>query len=321
MKLSDAIGFNPKTGEYVIGTHKITGEPGNTLTASQITSYQRDLNSMLRNISTLSAQDHQDLAAAIVEPIQKVVPYIEIYSDAFVNVNYGELEDNAIPVEDVQTIAWETNLDGAARPVRPGFSWTRPSFVFYDTAIEMPWATARYAGWNVLARSMKRATEDLARKRDQLAGNVWDAAVLPSHVVTVTGGALTKAGIDTVIKNAMDTGFPVKRAIVNPGTLAEMSGFTWPNNLSADRVDKLLTKFMFTDYGGVVWELNPFFSTTEVRFYGDPSEVGWHQTQGSVKNASQVDVINKRDVYLIEDAGHAYYVGSDATLWQILITA
>lgn len=321
MKLSDAIGFNAKTGEYVIGTHNIKGESENTLTASQITSYQRDLDSMLRNISTLSAQDHQDLAAAIVEPIQKVVPYLEIYSNAFVNVNYGELEDNSIPVEDIVTIAWETHLDGAARPTRPGFSWTRPSFVFFDTAIEMPWATARYAGWNILARSMKRATEDLARKRDQLAGNVWDAAVLPAHVVTITGGALTKAGVDSVIQSAMNSGFPVKRAIANPGTLAKMASFTWPNNLSGERVDQLLTKFMFTDYGGVQWELNPFFTTSEVRFYGDASEVGYHQTQGSVRNASQVDIINKRDIYLIEDAGHAYTVQNDATLWQIMITA
>src|SRR3990167_7172705 len=215
MKLKDAIGFDPKSGRFTIGTHDLTGKPlGNDMQASAA-QWQGDVQHILSELSTLSAEDHLALAAAIVEPIEKVVPYVEMYNVFYQDVNYGDLEDNAIPVEDTVTIAWETHQDGAARPVRSGFSWTRPEFTTYDTAIELPWAMARKAGWNFY----------------------------------------------------------------------------------------------------------PHAPTDRIKCAGPPAQVGWHQTRGSVRNSSDIDILNKRDLYLIEDQEHAYFIGNDISLWEIRITA
>ena len=323
MKLKDAIGFDPKSGRFTIGTHDLTGKPlGNDMQASAA-QWQGDVQHILSELSTLSAEDHLALAAAIVEPIEKVVPYVEMYNVFYQDVNYGDLEDNAIPVEDTVTIAWETHQDGAARPVRSGFSWTRPEFTTYDTAIEVPWAMARKAGWNFLARQMRRATEDLARKRDEKAKNIFVAALPAANVVTVSGGALTKASVNTVIKTSKDNGFPVLRALANPGTLSDMADFVWPVglNLPDARAEQMLTTMYLTNYGGVDWYVNPHAPTDRIKFAGSPAQVGWHQTRGSVRNSSDIDILNKRDLYLIEDQEHAYFIGNDISLWEIRITA
>jgi len=318
MKLSDLIGFDKKTDRFVIGTHDLNG---NTVQGS--TFGQRDVDSMLAEMYQWSRDDHIALAQTILPPIEKVVPYVEQYPIFFMPQAYGELDDNSIAVEDTVAIAWETHQDGAARPVRSGYSFTRPGFLTYDTAIEVPWAMTRKAGWNFLERQMRRAAEELAKKRDQKARDIFVAALLPSHVVTVSGGLLTKAGLNTVVKNAADIGFPVQRALVNPGTLKDFADFTWPVgvNLPDSRVEQLLRTLYIADYAGIAWYTNPFTPTDRVKFSGDPSQVGWHQTRGGVRNSSDVDMLNKRDLYLIEDQEHAWFVGNDATLWEIRITA
>ena len=320
-KLKDVIGLRRDTSgvaNFVIGSHD---KQGNQLEASKFT--EADVDALLARISEFSPDDHVALAQAIVEPIEKVVPYAEMYNVFFQDQTLGDLEDNALPIEDTVAIAWETHQDGAARPVRSGYYWTRPSFVTYDTAIEVPWAMARKAGWNFLARQMRRATEALARKRDEKAKAVWEAALLPAHVVTVSGGALTRAGMNTVIKGAADIGFPVTRALVNPGTLADFADFTWPTgvNLPNSRVEQLVTTLNLGNYGGVEWNVNPHFETNRVKFSGAPNQVGWRQVRGGVRNSSDTDLLNKRDLYLIEDAEYAWYVGNDITLWEIRITA
>lgn len=321
MILKDAIGFDPKIGQFVLGTHDLKGKPlENDVQAS---AYQRDIQDIMSKMSSLSAQDHLELASAIVEPIEKVIPYTEMYNQFYQPVSYGDREDNSLPVEDIVTMAWETHMDGAARFTRPGFLWTQPTFVTFDTAIEMPWALARKAGWNVLARTMKRAVEGLARKRDERSLNVYTAALLPSHVLTISGGVLTKAAVNTVIKASRDIGFPVLRALANPGTLADMSDFVWPVgvNLPPARAEAILTTMYLNDYGGVDWFANANHPTDRVRFAGSPAQVGWAQTRGSVHNSSDVDLTNKRDLYLIEDMEYAFYIGNDLPLWEIRITA
>lgn len=325
IKLNELIGYDPDQKNFALGTHDLKGRKreGNDLKAAF--EYQREVDALLAEIGRgWSAEDHVALAQAIVEPIEQVVPYVEMYSPVFFQpVTYGDTEDNKIPVEDIVTIAWETHQDGSARPVRAGFTWTRPSFVTYDTSMEVPWNLMRKAGWNILARQMRYATYDLARKRDELAVNVWVAALTASHVVTVSGGALTKASIDTVIKSAADIGVPVMRALINPGTLADMVDFTFPAgvNLPDARVEQLLTTLHVANYGGIAWYTNPHFPTNRVRFGGPPAQIGWHQMRGAVRNSSQTEVRNKLDLYLIEDVENAFYVGNSNSLWEVRITA
>lgn len=320
-KLHELIGFNK--GNFVIGSHDLSGHERNGVTAAMINDWSRDVSGIIRSISDMTPEDHSALAAAVVEPISKLIPYSEMYGIFFQDATYGELEDNAIPVEDVVAIAWETHQDGEAYPVRSGFSWTRPGFTTLDTAIELPWHLLRKAGWNVFARQMQRATENLARLRDAKAKGILEAALLPSHIVTVSGGALTKAAVDTVVKGAADIGFPVMRALVNPGTLKDMTDFVWPTGvfLPEKRVEQLIQNLFLTNYAGIEWYVNPNFPTNQVMFSGMPSVVGWHQLRGGVRNANQTDVRNKLDFYLIEDAENAWFVGNELSLWQIKITA
>lgn len=323
MELSKLIGFNPKIGNYVLGTHGLDGKERNDLTASDAQYWTKELNALLRSFGSLSREDHRVLAQTIVEPIEKIIPYAEMYDVFYQSQTYGPLEDNAIPVEDILAIAWETHEDGAIRPVRSGFSWTRPGFVRYDTAMEVGWYQAEKTGWNFLARQMRRATESLARKRDERALNTYVAALLASHVVTVSGGALTKASIDTIVRGAADIGFPVLRAILNPGTLKDFADFTWPagNQLPPDRQEQLITNQYLTNYAGVDWYANANAPTNRVRFSGTPNQIGWHQIRGGVRNVSDMDIFNKRDVYAILDAEHAWYIGNELSLWEIRITA
>ncbi len=323
MLIKDTIGFDKKKGDFTLGSHNLAGKELNDVQASTVATWRRDFDELLAGLAGPGHEaDKQALAAAVVEPIEKVVPYVEMYNTFYMDQALGELEDNSIPIEDVVAIAWETHQDGAARPVRSGYYWTRPSFVTYDTAMDVPWNLMRKAGWNVFARQMRRAVEALARKRDERALNTYVAALLASHVVTVSSATLSKASIDTVVRGAADIGFPVTRALVNPGTLKDMADFVWPVGLTIDgpKADALVTTQFLSNYGGVDWYVNPHLPINRVRFAGPPAQIGYHQQRGAVRNSSDTDIINKRDLYLIEDAEHAWYIANDLSLWEIRLS-
>lgn len=321
-KFSENIGFDFRdAGTFVVGSHDAGG---NKVEGAAFTNQNAD--ELLADLALHgSKEDRELLAAQIVEPIEQVVPYMEMYSQFFMNVTYDDREDNTIPVEDTQVMAYETHQDGQILYTRPGFSFTRPDFTTWDTGIEIGWKQMGRAGWNILGRSMKRATEALARKRDELAGNVLRAAIPADHEYLVAGGALTKVGVDTVLKAQAGIGFPVQKALVNPATLMAMSNFTWGATASfvlPDEVARqLLRTLMVSEYGGVQWYTNPFFPTTEVLFAGAPENLGWHQTRGSVNVSSDVNITKGIDLHAIRDAEHAYYVGNAYTLARIRISA
>ena len=323
MKLSNVIGFDYRTGQYVVGEKDLKG---NKVEASQYGVADVDAFLAQYTHGGESAQmDHALLGAAIVEPIEQVVPYQEIYGPVFFQDQPdGELEDNSIPVEDTVSLAWETHQDGAVHFVRSGFSWTRPDFTTYDTGIEVPWAMLKKAGWNFLARQMRRATEDLARKRDALSKGVLDAAILASHGYNVAGGALTKASVDAVLGDQASIGFPVQRVTVNPGTLMDMATFTWGGTgffIPPEEARQLLRTLHIMNYGGAEWYTNPFHPTNVLYFGGAPDQIGWHQTRGEVTNASDVDIRNKVDLHAVLDQEHAYYIGNAYTLSKLTIGA
>lgn len=321
-KFTDKIGFDfSKLGSYVFGSHDTAGHK---VEANAYT--DRDADAFLAEMALHGNKEERELLAQqIVEPIAQVVPYVEMYSGFFQTVTYDDREDNTIPVEDTQVMAFETHQDGQILYTRPGFSFTRPDFTTWDTGLEIGWKQMGRAGWNILGRAMKRATEALARKRDELAGNVLRAAIPADHEYIVTGGALTKTGVDTVLKAQATIGFPVAKALVNPGTLMAMSNFTWGATASfvvpPEVARDLLRTLMISQYGGIEWYTNPFFPTNEVLFAGTPDLVGWHQVRGAVNVSSDVNITKGVDLHAIRDAEHAYYVGNAYTLARIRISA
>lgn len=322
MKLKDAIGFDWRVGTFTIGQHDLKG---NVLQAgASSTRYSADnVNALLLQLAGGgSVADHEALGAAITEPIQQVVEYREMFFPTFFQTqSYGDLEDPRIPIEDIVTMAFETHMEAAVKFLRAGYSWTRPSFTTWDWGIEVPWANLRFAGWNFLARQMMYASWDLARKHDQLARNLLDAAILATHTYNVST-SLTKASIDTVLKNQAALGYPVKRVLLNPATLMQMADFTWGGTgfqIAPDDAKTLLRTLHLMDYGGAQWFTSVHAPTNVVYFGGDPSEIGWHLVRGSMKSASDVDIIKKIDLHAVYDAEHGGYIGNALSLAKLII--
>ena len=265
------------------------------------------------------------MAQTIVEPILQIVPYVEMYSLFFMEQNYGDLEDNSIPIEDTVAMAWETHADGGTMWVRVGgINWTRPSFQTWDYGIEVPWDAQRFVGWNFLARQMARTAEALARKRDAVAQLALDMAITAQagHFPAVAGGLMTKASVDAAIKAQLQIGFPISRALVNQGVQTDMA--TWvpaavlaqyPQNVGAE----ILTNLFIASYGGIKWYSNVYASANFVYFSGEPNVVGWHQTKGSMRTVSDVDIVNNRDLHKVLDSYHAWYVGNGLSLRRLII--
>lgn len=325
-KLKDAIGYDYKANEFVIGSHDAKG---NAIKASDQNYTVADVDAMLREMASgggnLMAQ-HELLAETIIEPIMQVVEYVEMFFPTFFSPRtVGVQEDPRIAVEDLPVLAWQTTDDAAVLYTRAGLSFARPSFVRFDTGIEVNWYDLERAGWDYLSRQMKYAAWELARKRDGLARGVLQAGLLASRIYNITGGLLTKASVDAVLKTQAAAGFPVRTALINPATMMDMATFAWtansgffqPSEMALDMVRTLT----ISNYGGLNWQSNVNLPTNEVWLGGAPSEIGYHITRGSVKRASDVDITNKRDIHVIIDQEHSGYIGSSLAIAKIFIGA
>lgn len=321
IKLSSLIGFDPTFPDYfVLGTHDMRGNKKNGVQASEVGELEAEVNALLRSIS--ASGDREALAAAVTEPIEQVVPYLEQFSQFFMPQGYGELEDNRIPVENIPTIAWQTHPEGPALYVRAGYSWTRPEFVTFDTAIDVPWATLAKAGWDFLARQMRRAADDLARKRDAVAKPLLNAGAVSVSGNYSVATTMTKASVDTILRAKAQIGFPVRKALINPARMMDMASFVYPAGffLPPEKANEILTTLVIATYGGVTWMANPHTDVNKVWLGGEPSQIGWHQTRGQVKSVSDIDIDNKRDKHLLIDQEHAWYIGNSYTLATLDIT-
>lgn len=312
MKLKDVIKFDREEGNYVVAGAETT-----------------DVDHLLRSIA-YEAQagydiedTHRMLAQAIIEPIRQTVPYVEMYSMFFNPKTYGDLEDNAIPIEDIPTVAWETHRDGQIMYVRANYRWTRPEFTTFDVGIEVQWDDLRFSGWNHVQRQMQYATENLARKRDVKAKAVLDAAIPSGHANSVSGGSLTRASVKALIKEANTIGFPMTQCLVNSGTITDAAEWTLPTGQQMPEQEQraLLTNLYLTTYGGCQFYVNPHASTTVLYFSGPPANTGWHQLRGGVKSVSDIDITKKRDLHAIIDQDHAWYVGNGYNLRTLTITS
>jgi hypothetical protein len=326
LKLNSVIGYDFRRGEFTVGTHRLDG---NEIKASdRIGVTEREMDAYLARYAPgggATNQDRADLIAAVMEPIAQVVDYMQMYDIFFMPWNVTEGEDNKIALEDIVTLAWETHEDSAVLYLRPGFLWTRPDFTTYDTGVEIHWETMAKAGWNVLARQMKRAAENLARKRDEFLKGALEAAYLSNHITSVSGGTITKAAVDAVLVAQATIGFPVTQALINPGILMGMGSFNWNGGtnvglvLPPDVANDILRTLVFMNYGGVTWYSNPFAPVGQVVFSCAPSYIGYHQTRGEMKSASDTDITDKLDRHAIYDQEHAVYVQNPYALAKLTI--
>lgn len=318
LRVSDAITFKASTKEDPVAGFRLNASVSHDDIRRLVVYMEKEAD----------RDEHFAFGQALVPPIALAVPYVEMYNIFFQDMNIGDLEDNSLPVEkDVIAMAWETHAAAEVQFTKPGFEFTRPSFTEWDTGIEINWRTIRRAGWNVLERTMARAAEALARKRDAQKKAAIDTAVeaLAGHYPTVAT-TLTKAAVDAIIQDAADIGFPVTKALVNPGRLMDMAvntGWTWGStgfNLPESRGEQLVTTLYMGDYGGLQWYTNPHCPTSVVYFGGPAAETGYHQIRGRMRTASDVNIVRKVDLHTIMDAEHALYIGNSYRLWRLTIT-
>jgi len=316
-KLSEVIKFDPKEIKFSLqaSTDAIT-------TQTRVDELLAELSRGGRTQDWRA--EHAMLAASIVPPIDSAIPYTRWTNMFFSPLSYADLEDNALPVEDIMTIAWKTHAMGQVLYTEPGYSWTRPEFSEWDTGIRIDWRTIRRAGWNVLERAMNRCTSDLARKIDAACKVVLDAAVIGAHATTCAGGKLTKASVDAVIKASQALGFPVTTAVINPGTLTDMTSWTggvFTSGLSDAVSDEMVRTLHVASYGGVRFFSNVNMAAASVYFGGSPDQIGYEQTRGGMETHSDVDITQKYDLHTIMTQEYAWYVGSAYPIWTITITA
>jgi len=284
------------------------------------------VDSMLASIAGGGGADlvaaRQGFAAAMLEPIMQIVPYVTLYDRFFMNQTIDLGADNAIPVEDhLVSVAYSSHPQTGIQYVTPGYLFTRPSFSTYTTGVKMPWNLMGHAGWNVLSRQMNYAVWEMAKKRDAAAKTVLDAAIPTSHKLTVTGG-WTKASVDEVIKRSNQIGFPVKQVVINPGVLMQMQSWTWGGTgffISPEKSNEIIDNLYLGNYGGLKWFASPYASTSTIYFGGDPTQIGYHQTKGTPRNDSAVDIDLGIDKYTLRDAYHSYYVQATLSLWTIAL--
>jgi hypothetical protein len=302
------------------GTNTLTASDQDTFVIDNWTT--QELDDMVKRLAGSNPDllaDRQAFSAGIIEPIQQIIPYLELYNRFFMQVQYDWGEDPKIPVEDLVNVSYATDRSGSIFYNKPGYYFTRPTWSTWTSGITMPWNLAAKAGWNVLARQMNYVAWDLARKRDAAALAIINAAVPAAHVVAATT-AITKANVDAVIKGSHQIGFPVKFAVVDPSVLMNMMAWTWVMPQTSNEVGKqLVDNLYYGQYGGVNWFTSPNASTSTVYFGGDPTQVGWHQQEGTPRNDSAIDITLGVDNYTFRDANHSWTIGSGLSLWEITI--
>lgn len=304
---------------------------GNFVVASESGLTPADVDQLLKHYGSGTGNDlkaeHSALAAAIVEPILQAVPYKRWTNLFFQPIQYDALEDNRLPVEYYTTAAWQTGPDSQVNVVRPGFGWTRPDFAEYSTGIEMPWSVVEKSGWNILGRMMQRASEEIARKIDVQAQATLDAAIdaQAGQGSVVSGGLMTKAGVDAIIKASQALGFPMQRAAINSGVVTDMSAWSggpfYNAALPPDATRQILQTLYLGTYGGVEWFASPFVPTNFVYFGGPPNMIGYEQIRGEGKTASDVDIRKRFDYHIIISPEEAFYVGNVLPVRRLRIAA
>lgn len=307
-------------------------DKGHWVVANEQGIVEADVNEYLREFArgvssgNLRA-DHIALGAAITEPILQTLPYVRWTNGLYTVKTYTPNEDNLIPLESYVITAWESSPDGEAMLVRPGLGYTRPAFKRFETGIEIGWDQLEKAGWNILARMMRVALGELARKIDHFAQFTLDAAVdgQAGHGTVVAGGLMTKASVDAIIKSSNTAAFPMGGARINPGTLTDMSAWSggpfFNAGLPPDKGNEIIERLYLGRYGGVGFEASPFVPTDFVYFAGGADMTGYEQVRGSGRTVSWVDERKGFDAHRVITPDYAFYVGNALNVRRLRIIA
>ena len=270
-------------------------------------------------------RQHELMGQAMAEPIRQVTPYVSWTEQFFVPQAIGAAEDNRVPLDEYTTVAFYSSPTGQVLYTRPGRKYERPDFTQIDCGVEIGWDTMAEAGWNILARKQLEAAEELARKRDALAQTVVDAAITASGNTSATaaGGVMTKAAVDSVFQTMATRGWKITTVIGNPGDLMDMTNWTlanalwqWPDEMTRS----LVTQFYWSDYGNANWYGYHNAPTSVVYFAVAPSQIGYHQTKGDIRTATDIDIDKGVNKYRWDEKD-AYIVCNDYGLWKLTITA
>ena len=267
---------------------------------------------------------HKALGEVIVGPIRAMVAYNEWCSRFFIPKNVTPGEFVRIKKPTYFATAYYTSPDGQTTFVRPGHKYGTISWSMIDTGIELHWDDMESGGYEGLAQYMSDASEELARKRDDMALTVIDAGIagLTGHVIEVSG-AMTKKSVDVILRAAAAGPFNLTFAVINPGRAMDMTDWVWSNTnslwLQIARGDEVLRNGYIGNYGGIPWVVNKSVSQDYVYFGTDPGNVGWHFTMGGTRSASDTDIIKKLDRHMMDEK-HSYNVENATGLYQLVIT-
>ena len=295
--------------------------------------YQKSLDAIQELVrATMVSSDksmHEMMGASMREPINQLAKYKRWTDIFFTDWTLGETEDNKIPLDDVLGSAFISSTEGRPIYITPGVQqYTRPNFFEIKTGVQVRWSTVRTAGWPILQRLMERTADDAARRLDVKGRAILDAAIasVSGHRTSVSGGKLTKAGLDTVIKAAAQIGFPVTRAAINPARLMDMTDwqnggtanylpmFSGPDSTKEDVFRNLRVNF----YGGITFIESISVPINSIYLSGDPASVGYHQDHGGAQTASDVDIDDGVDKHVSRE-DHAFYIGNACALRELFI--
>lgn len=272
---------------------------------------------------------HQAMGQALREPIRLLARYNAWTEPFFTDFPVEDGADNRIALWNPLGYAVKSSPDGRAQYITPGtLLYTRPTFTEIDASVSVKWRTLAQAEWPVLRWLLEEAADDMARKIDNLAVTVMDAAIatVANHAVTETGATLLKSDIDTVYKLAAQTGFPITQLAINPGRLADMSG--WVNvgtqqypyfRAPEEKNSEMFQRLWAEGYLGLRYVISHNVPYTKVYLSGDPANTGYHQHHGTIRAVSDIDVSDKSDLHSMW-GDHSFYVGNAVNLYSINIT-
>jgi hypothetical protein len=211
---------------------------------------------------------------------------------------------------------------------RPGFYYATISWTAVDAGLELLWWDMEYGGWPVMQKKMREVADELARKRDTKRKSALDTAVasISGHATTVSGGAMTKASIDALLKLARQNGFDISLIVVNNGTIMDMSDWTIISGVSMWELDEAKARELFSNlyvanYGGCTWLASKEVDSTLVYMSSGASNTGWEwHRSGDPRTYSEVDITQKVDRHAWEEL-MALHVDNPYALWKLTITS
>jgi hypothetical protein len=305
---------------------------------------EQALMSLLRS-ATLgrNADELRAFGALVTEPISTVADYEEWADRLFVPRGIGVNDDPSIPLEEYNLTAFYSSPEGRWKKSRVGWLNVRPEFSIIESAFEIFWGDLERATWNVIGNKIMRTGQEMARKRDQLAfGVIQAAANSVGQVVNTTGGALTRASVDAMFKRAAASGFPIKRVIANHATLMDMrsAGFfsfdaagRFPMGmLPPERAQELMDKGYIANYGGAEWYgtlgLSPGTLNASAQVGSDaaviiytsgPDRLGYNVTRGQTHQYTDMSIEDRVNRYYFDES-RFYYITNPYAVWVQVIT-